>query len=224
MKHLAIIMDGNRRWATAKWLDPSDGHKAGARNVVKIAKLVQERDIEFLTLWWLSTDNLTKRSATEVAQLIKIITNAKAYLQEILDNNAKIELIGDIEKLPKVSKIALNHLVEETKENTGLTIVLALIYGWQNEIVRGFKKFAESWWNIEELSESNFLKYLDTGKYPPADMIVRTGWDIRHSWFMLYQSDYSEYHFTDTKWPDFWEDDLNLALEQFSKSKRNFWK
>lgn len=224
MKHLAIIMDGNRRWATEKWLPSHKWHSAWADNIQNVVHAAKLKWIEYVTFWWLSTENLQKRWASEVKALLKIIVWARKYLKWIQAENGKVELIWDIWKLPAPARLVLNDLVEKTKNNTGVTIVLALVYGWKNEIIRGIKKFVAEWWDIETLDEQNFSEYLDTGKYPPADLIVRTGWDIRHSGFLLYQSDYSEYYFTEKKWPDFDEEELDIALAQFNKSKRNFWK
>ena len=224
MKHIAIIMDGNRRWATDKWLPTHKWHRAWADNCINIVTAANTRWLKYITLWGLSTENLEKRSASEVLELVKIMSGAKKYLDEIMENNGKVELIWDIDKLPKVALSALNYLVEKTKNNTGLTMVLALVYGWKNEIIRGIQKFVSEGWDIDTLNEQSFWSYLDTGKYPPADLIVRTGWDIRHSGFLLYQSDYSEYYFTEKKWPEFDEDELDKAIAQFNKSKRNFWK
>ena len=141
-----------------------------------------------------------------------------------MNNWAKIELIWDISKLPEESQTVLNELMIETKNNNEITVILALVYGWKNEIIRWIKKFISVWWDISTLNEESFSKYIDTWKYPPADVIVRTWWDVRHSWFLLYQSDYSEYYFTEKKWPDFDKDELNKVCDFFTSSKRNFWK
>ncbi len=217
-------MDGNRRWATAQSLPSHKWHQAGAQNAIDIVKCANKKWIDYITLWWLSTENLEKRSASEVIELVKIMSWAKKYLEEIMENNGKVEIIWDTSKLPKVALWALNYLVEKTKKNTWISIVLALVYGWKNEIIRWIKRFISEWWDINELDEKSFENYLDTWKYPPADLIVRTWGDIRHSGFLLYQSDYSEYYFTEKKWPEFDEAELDKALEQFNSSKRNFWK
>jgi len=224
MKHLAIIMDWNRRWARSKGLPKVMWHKAGADNIEKIVEVAKNRGIEYITLWWLSTENLIKRDEDEVKNIVKIINNAWKYLWNLLKNGVKLELIWDIEKLPEDSQEILNNLVEETKNNNEITLVLALVYWWKDEIIRWIKKFVLSWENLENLDANSFNNYLDTGKYPPADVIVRTGWDIRHSWFLLYSSDYSEYYFTEKWWPAFDEDELDKVIDFFNSSKRNFWK
>ncbi len=224
IKHLWIIMDWNRRWAKERFLPSVMWHKAWAENIEKVVESAIEQWIEYITFWWLSTENLIKRSDTEVKDIIKIINWAKKYLKNLMKNWAKIELIWDINKLPNESQLVLNELVEETKENHKITVVLALVYGWKNEIIRWIKKFISEGWDIDNLDESSFTNYLDTWKYPPADVIVRTGWDIRHSWFLLYSSDYSEYYFTEKKWPEFNREELQNVCDRFSSSKRNFWK
>ncbi|QFR39273.1 di-trans,poly-cis-decaprenylcistransferase [Candidatus Gracilibacteria bacterium 28_42_T64] len=224
IKHLGIIMDGNRRWAKERFLPSVMGHKAGAENIEKVVESAIEQGIEYITFWGLSTENLIKRSDTEVKDIIKIINGAKKYLKNLMKNGAKIELIGDINKLPNESQLVLNELVEETKENHKITVVLALVYGGKNEIIRGIKKFISEGGDIDNLDESSFTNYLDTGKYPPADVIVRTGGDIRHSGFLLYSSDYSEYYFTEKKWPEFNREELQNVCDRFSSSKRNFGK
>ena len=186
MKHIAIIMDGNRRWAKDHFLPGFMGHKAGAENIEKVVELCINKNIEYITLWWLSTENLQKRGPEEVGEIIKIINGAKKYLQNSMKNGVKIELIWNIKLLPKESQAILEWLVEETKNNTQITLVLALVYGGKNEIIRGIKKFISLGWDIDTLNETSFEHYIDTGKYPPADVIVRTGGDIRHSWFLLY--------------------------------------
>jgi undecaprenyl diphosphate synthase len=224
MKHLAIIMDWNRRWAHERWLPKVMWHKAWADNIEKVVKLASNKGIEYITLWWLSTENLIKRDEEEVKNLIKIINNAPKYLKNLLKNNVKLELIWDIKKLPEKSQEILNNLVEKTKNNNKITLVLALVYWWKDEIIRWIKNFVNSWGDIENLDIHNFNDYLDTWKYPPADVIVRTWWDIRHSGFLLYSSDYSEYYFTPKKWPEFDEIEFNKVIDFFKTSKRNFWK
>ena len=224
IKHLWIIMDWNRRWAKQRFLPGIAWHKAWADNLEKIATLAQDKWIEYLTVWALSTDNLKKRSEKEVAWIIKLINNIETYLEKMIQKWLKFDTIWNIEELPKESQEVLKRVKDRTKNNTWITLVLALIYGWQDEIVRATKKILKAWINPETLNKDEFRKYLDTGKYPVVDLIVRTGWDIRHSWFMLYDSEYSEYYFTEKKWPEYNEKELDKTIEFFEKSKRNFGK
>lgn len=224
LNHLAIIMDGNRTWAKNKHLPELYGHKVWAENVEKTIFAALKRDIKYITLWWLSTDNLEKRNKKEVDDLIKIINWAKKYLNKIMQEWWKIQLIWDIEKLPKESQDTLNQLVEETKNNTKIVVTLALAYWGQDEIVRAVKKALSQWIDPETLTREEFRKYLDVANLPVVDMIVRTGWHSRLSWFLLYDSEYSESSFLDINWPDFNETHLDEVIKQYNQSKRKFWK
>jgi undecaprenyl diphosphate synthase len=224
LKHLAIIMDGNRRWAKARFLPAFAGHKAWADNVVRIVELATKKGITHLTLWALSTENLQKRSPEEVKWIIKLVDSIEWYLGKMNVEYLKFQVIGNISKLPEKSQTVLNNVINKTKNNTWITLTLALIYGGQDEIVRATKKIIAEWLDPENLTQDEFRKYLDTSSLPLPDVIVRTGGDVRHSWFLLYDSAYSEYYFTDKKWPEFDETELDRVIEFFNNSKRNFWK
>jgi len=231
INHLAIIMDWNRRWAKSKFLPAFAGHKAWADNAKKITKLCDQKGIKYLTLWALSTDNLTKRWEEEVAWIIKLVNNIESYLEEMIDEWLKFQVIWDIEKLPKKSQEILNKVIEKTNNNTWIVMTLALIYWGQDEIIRSIKKFIlknKDKDNFEEiisnLDKFNFREYLDTYNLPNPEVIVRTGWDVRHSWFLLFDSEYSEYYFTEKWWPAFDEYELDKVIDFFDKSKRNFGK
>jgi len=222
--HIWIIMDWNRRWAKQKLLPSIIWHKTWANNVKKITEYAVKLWIDYMTLWALSTDNLKKRNKDEVDWIIKIIDNIESFLDEMIQNWLKFETIWDLSKLPEKSQEILNRVKEKTKNNTWVTLVIALIYWWQDEIIRWIKKFVSEWWDINTLDKNNFTDYLDTWKYPNPELIIRTGWDIRHSWFLLYNSEYSEYYFTQKKWPEFDENELDKAIEFYNSSKRNFGK
>lgn len=231
INHLAIIMDWNRRWAKSKFLPTFAWHKAWADNAKKITKLCDKKGIKYLTLWALSTDNLRKRWEVEVSGIIKLVNNIESYLSEMIDEWLKFQVIWDIEKLPKESQEILNKVIEKTKNNSWIVMSLALIYWWQDEIIRSIKKFIlknKDKDNFEEiisnLDKFNFREYLDTYNLPNPEIIVRTGWDVRHSWFLLFDSEYSEYYFTEKWWPAFDEDELNKVIDFFEKSNRNFGK
>ncbi len=222
--HIWIIMDWNRRWANSIWLPKIMWHKAWADNVVKITEYSDKLWIKYLTLWALSTDNLKKREEKEVQAIIKLVNSIEKYLNKMKINNLRFETIWNISKLPKQSQEILEEVKENTKDNTWITLILALIYWWQDEIVRATKKIIKSWINSDKLNRKEFRKYLDTWAFPEIELIIRTGWNIRHSGFLLYDSEYAEYYFTQKKWPEFNEIELNKAIESFSWSKRNFWK
>lgn len=224
INHLWIIMDWNRRWAKSRLLPVIAWHKAWADNVVNITELADKKWIKYLTLWALSTDNLQKRDKKEVEAIIKLINSIEKYLDKMQVENLRFETIWNLEELPIESQKVINDVKEKTKNNNWITLILALVYWWQDEIIRATKKIINSWINPDDLTKQEFRKYIDTWNFPVIDMIIRTGWDIRHSWFMLFDSEYSEYFFTDKKWPEFDEEELDKVIESFDKSKRNFGK
>ncbi len=224
IKHLWIIMDWNRRWARSKFLPSIAWHKAWADNVRKITELVSDNGIKYLTLWALSTDNLKKRDKDEVEWIIKLINNIESFLAEMVDLDLRFETIWNIEELPEESQIILKRVKDNTKNNKWITLIIWLIYGWQDEIVRATKKIIKAWINPDTLTREQFRTYLDTANFPIPDLIIRTGWDIRHSWFLLYDSEYSEYFFTNKTWPEFNENELKSAIDFYNNSKRNFGK
>ena len=224
INHLAIIMDWNRRWAKSKFLPVFAGHKAWADNVVRIAEKADKLWIKYLTLWALSSDNLVKRDEKEVEWIIKLVNSIEKYLEKMDIDNLKFETIWDISKLPEESQKILRKVKNNTKNNTWLVLTLALIYWWQDEIIRATKKIIKAWLDPEKLTKKEFRKYLDTAILPNPDVIVRTGWDIRHSGFLLFDSEYSEYYFTEKWWPAFNEKELDKVVDFFEKSRRNFGK
>lgn len=224
IKHLAIIMDGNRRWAKSRFMPAIFGHKAGFDNVKKVTKLAHDRGIKYLTLWALSTENFQKRSHEEVTNIIKLIHHVPKLIPEFMKQWVKLQTIGDIEKLPKETQEILSSIQNKTKDNAGIILTVALVYGWQDEIVRAAKKIVSQGIDPDSLTGETFREYLDVSILPVPDVIVRTGGDIRHSWFLLYDSAYSEYYFTEKYWPAFNEEQLDKVIEFFESSKRNFWK
>lgn len=224
IKHLWIIMDWNRRWARSKLLPVFAWHKAWSDNVKKITELAKNNWIQYLTLWALSLDNLVKRDKEEVDWIIKLIDNIENSIDDMMKLWVKFQTIWNIEQLPENSQKVLEKVKKITKNNTWIVLTIALVYWWQDEIIRATKKIIKDWVNPDDLTREQFKKYLDTASYPYPDVIVRTGWDIRHSWFLLYDSEYSEYYFTEKKWPEFDGEELNKVIDFFNKSKRNFGK
>lgn len=243
LKHIWIIMDGNRRWAKKKFLPTLAWHTAWAKNIQTTVEYALKNNISTLTLWALSTENLTKRNTKEVEGIISLLNDAEKYLGGLIKNKIRFETIGDISRLPEKSQEILKNLKQKTEKNSTLTVVVALVYWGQDEIIRGIKKvlgnFLPSWPHplsfegegskklkefLDKLTQENFREYLDTGKYSPPDLIIRTGGDTRHSGFLLYDSAYSEYYFTETLWPDFDKKEFAKAVKFYTKSKRNFGK
>lgn len=217
-------MDGNRRWAKARFLPAMAWHKAGADNVVKITELASDRGIKYLTLWALSTENLYKRSDEEIEWIIKLVNSIETYLEKMQVENLRFNVIGDISRLPDASREVLERVMNKTRDNTGITLTIALIYGGQDEILRATKKIIADKLDPESITPELFRSYLDTASLPVPDVIVRSGWDIRHSGFLLYDSAYSEYYFTEKWWPAFNESELDNVIDFYNGAKRNFWK
>lgn len=222
--HIWIIMDWNRRWAKNKNKPSIFWHKAWFENAIKIIELAHDKWINYLTLWALSKENLIKRDKEELSWIIALINKLTDLLPRLQKNNIKFETIWDIEKLPKTSQNILEKVKNETKNYSWMVLIIALVYSGQDEIIRAIKKINSLNYDINSLDEKSFKKFLDTAYFPSPDLIIRTGWDIRHSGFMLYDSDYSEYFFSEKFWPDFDWEKLNKALDFLENSKRNFGK
>lgn len=227
--HIWLIMDWNRRWAKERWKSTFFWHTVGFDKSLEIVKVLNKKWIDCVTLWALSKENILKRSTEELTWLFKLIESLKKYLSDLNENNIKFDTIGTIEKLPKTTQQVINYMKEKTKNNTWMNFYIALVYSWQDEIVRATKKIIKDWVNPDNLDEKSFRDYLDIAKLPQIDLIIRTWiheWTEcdRHSWFMLYDSAYAEYYFTHTLWPDFSEEETLFALEQFDKTKRTKWK
>lgn len=224
LKHIWFIMDWNRRWAKDRFLPWVAWHKAWAENIKTVIDVCLKNNIEYATFWALSTENIKSRSQEELKYLYDLLEQIPEFLNEMIEKWLKFETIWDLDLLPESTKNVLIDLKNKTKNNSSITLILAVWYGWRNEIIRWIKKFILSWGDIDKLDEKSFLDYLDTWKFPEPDLLIRTWWDVRLSWFMQYVSDYSEYYFTQKKWPEFDEIELIKAIEKFNKSKRNFWK
>jgi len=181
----------------------------------------EKKDISHLTLWALSKENILKRSAVEVEGIIKLIHRFEDFLPDLMKNNIVFQVIGDFYLLAKKTSDVLQELIEKTKDNLALVVRVAIGYSGQDEIVRATKKMLVENKDPETLSEESFRAYLDfPAPYP--DLIIRTGGYMRHSGFMLYDSAYSEYYFTEKFWPEFTSEELEKALEFFESTQRNF--
>lgn len=222
--HIWIIMDWNRRWAKLHWKPSFHGHKVWFQNAEKIVDIAFKKWVSQVTLWALSKENLEKRDALELSGIINLIDKFCDFLPIFHKNQARFETIWDIEKLPKKTKEILQKMKDETVGYKDKIITIALVYSGQDEIVRAIKKIINLWINPNSLNESEFKKYLDTSFLPPPDLIIRTGWETRHSGFTLYDSAYSEYYFSQKYWPEFDEEELDIALNSYTKTERRFGK
>ena len=225
--HIAIIMDGNRRWAKEKGLDTKLGHKAGAETLEKIASYANEIGLKYLTVYAFSTENW-KRTKEEVGALMVLLRN---YLDKFLNReslrNVKIRVLGNIENLDdKGLKDSINKIVEKSKNNTGLTLNIAFNYGGRDEIVRAVKNIAEKVkkdeLTLEQIDEHLVSDNLYTANETEPDLLIRPGGELRISNFLLWQLAYTEFLFIDKYWPDFSEEDLLEAIATFEKRNRKF--
>ncbi len=225
-KHIAIIMDGNRRWARERGLEPKQGHKEGAKTLEKIVRYANKIGLKYITVYAFSTENW-KRSEDEVGALMIL-------LQRYLDNyskradteNIKVKVLGDITRLSEGMQKSIKKCMERTKNNTGVTFNIALNYGGRNEILSAVKNIAyevkNGNINVEEITEDTISNNLYTAGEPDPDLLIRTSGELRLSNFLLWQLAYTEFLFIDKNWPDFSEEDINGAIEVYQKRNRKF--
>lgn len=226
-EHIAIIMDGNRRWAKAKGLTTKEGHKAGAKNLENMALICNKLGIKYLTVYAFSHENW-KRSEEEVSALMLIM---KAYMDSFArradTQNIRVKILGDLDyKISPALKKSIINVIEKTKNNTGLTLNIAFNYGGRQEIVMATKKIAEQvkngTLNIEDITEETISQNLYTAGIPDPDLMIRTSKELRTSGFLPWQLVYTEFYFPDIHWPAFSEVDLMKAIETYQGRNRRF--
>ena len=224
-EHVAIIMDGNRRWAKKNNLNTPQGHKEGAENLKRIAKFANKIRIKHLTVYAFSTENW-KRSQEEVGAIMKLL---KFYLLDFFnwsDENIKINVLGRIAELPKDLKDQIHKIEEKTKNNTGLVLNICFNYGGRDEIVTATKNIAQKVLDgelkIEDINEKLFSNYLYTANQPDPDLLIRTSGEERISNFLPWQISYSEFVFTDKYWPEYSNTDLLESIQIYQKRTRRF--
>jgi len=225
-RHIAIIMDGNGRWARQRGLDRSHGHGEGAESVRQLIVTAGQIGISYVTLYTFSTENW-KRPTEEIQALMALLVELIAKeTPELLKNNVRLKAIGDLMRLPEETRLALEKSIEQTSVSTGLTLVLALSYSSRWEITNAMKEIAEAYkkGEITEIDESVVSAHLNTKDIPEPDLLVRTGGEYRISNFLLWQAAYSEFFFTDTLWPDFREETLCEAIVAYQNRERRFGK
>jgi undecaprenyl diphosphate synthase len=220
--HIAIIMDGNGRWAKKRKLPRYFGHKKGVDSVRKIVRACNDLGVKYLTLFTFSSENW-QRPKKEINELMKLLTKTpKQEEPELQKNNVRVKLIGRIEDLPEAPRTSLLNLVSNTAKNTSLTMIMAINYGGRKEIIDGFKKIISQVQGLKDFDEKDFHNFLYDSEIPDPDLLIRTGGEKRISNFLLYQLAYTELYFTDTLWPDFDKDELIKAIEDFSQRKRRY--
>ena len=223
-KHIAIIMDGNGRWARRQNKLRTFGHKQGVEQVREVAIHASELGIQCLTLYAFSTENW-KRPASEVNYIMSLPKIFfRSYLKELMDNNIRVMMIGDENRIPEEALGIFREAIRTTSKNTGMILNFAVNYGGRDEIVRAARRYAEDYkeGRAGELDETSFMDYLDTKGLPEVDLLIRTSNEIRLSNFLLYQLAYSEMIFTETLWPDFTPEELDKCIEEYHHRKRNF--
>ncbi|WP_425314950.1 polyprenyl diphosphate synthase [Treponema vincentii] len=220
MQHIAVIMDGNGRWAEQRGLARTKGHQEGLEAAKRIVKAVSDLHIPYITLYVFSTENW-KRTEEEVGFLMGLIQkHLRAELAFYAANNIKVKHIGDAAALPRAIQTEIADIMEKTEHYTGTTVQLAINYGGKDEIIRAVKKLSGQ--QLETLTEDAFEKLLDTAGVPPVDLVIRTGGEKRLSNFLLWQTAYAEFYSTDVLWPDFAPAHLMEALDAYGKRTRRF--
>ena len=225
-KHIAIIMDGNRRWAKKKNLPIKLGHKQGAETLKKIVRYANKIGINYITVYAFSTENW-KRSKEEVDALMSLLEKyLDDFAKEADTENIVIKVLGNIDVLSDSLKTSINKTIKRTENNTGTIFSIALNYGGRDEIVNATKQIAldikDGKINVEDINEEIFSKYLYTKNIPDPDLLIRTSGELRLSGFLPWQSVYSEFLFLDKLWPNFSIQDLDYAIEVYNKRNRKF--
>ena len=223
-RHVAIIMDGNGRWAVARDLDVSEGHHAGYENIRRVVNDFANRGVEYLTLYAFSTENWD-RPETEVNGILNLAIAVIAHeAQELHENGVRIKHLGRVDRLSPELRVELEQAVEMTAGNTGLTLGIAFDYGGRAEIVQAAKRMVEETVSPDEVDEQKFSEFLYTSDMPDVDLLIRTGGDFRISNFLLWQTAYSEFYSSETWWPDFFGERIDEAFDAFNELKRRFGK
>ena len=222
VKHVAIIMDGNGRWATELGLSRSDGHRAGAQQISKVVDAAAEAGIKYLTVYAFSTENW-KRPVGEVTALMELLREFNTVqLPDMMKHGVLLRTIGRTDDIPLIPRQALKKAIKETENNTAFTLTIALSYGGRAELLDGMNRMLKERQSDAPLTEEEFRNYLNAGALPAPDLLIRTGGEMRISNFLLWQLAYTELYVTQTYWPDFGKEDLKKALEAFAGRDRRF--
>ena len=225
-RHVAIILDGNGRWAKKRGLPRTMGHREGCKTVEKMVGVAARMGIEYLTVYGFSTENWS-RSAEEVGALMQLFRYYMVRLLKIAkENNVRVKMIGDKSRFAPDIIEGIDRLVEETRENTGLTFVIAVNYGGRDEITRAAARLAKDCrdgkLDPENITQDVFASYLDTAGMPDPDLLIRTSGELRLSNYLLWQVAYTEFYITDCLWPDFNREELEKAIAAYNKRERRF--
>lgn len=225
LQHIGFIMDGNRTWARNNFLPQLEWHRRWYANAENIIEYCLELKIPYVSFWWLSDDNILKRSEEEVAYLFDLLTRGIGWLvNKSIKKNIRLHFVGNYALLRRDCLDAVAKAEKDTHSCTGMQVIFALWYGWQDEIIRAVRSLALDWYDMDSLVIDDLLGHMDTWAYPPPDLIIRTGWHMRHSGYFLFQSAYSEYAFSEKNWPAFDRKELDTILTDFYERTRKFWK
>ena len=220
--HVAIILDGNGRWAQKRNMPRTFGHKNGAENVVDIAIHAKKRGVKYLTLYAFSTENW-KRPKKEVDYLMKLLIKfVNDKIDQLMEEDCKLNFLGDLSAIPDQTRKAVELALDRTKDNKSLFINIALNYGGRDELVHAFKNIINDGYKAEDIDEKLISENLYTKDIPDPDLLIRPGGELRISNFLIYQIAYSELYFTDKLWPDFSYEDFDNAIEEYSRRNRRF--
>ena len=220
--HVAIILDGNGRWAQKRNMPRTFGHKNGAENVVDIAIHAKKRGVKYLTLYAFSTENW-KRPKKEVDYLMKLLIKfVNDKIDQLMEEDCKLNFLGNLSAIPDQTRKAVELALDRTKDNKSLFINIALNYGGRDELVHAFKNIINEGYRAEDIDEKLISDYLYTKDIPDPDLLIRPGGELRISNFLIYQIAYSELYFTDKLWPDFSYEDFDKAIEEYSRRNRRF--
>lgn len=227
-EHVAIIMDGNGRWAKQKGKVRVFGHRHGVTSVRETAEAAAELGIKYLTLYAFSTENWNRPKAEITALMALLVQTIHKETKTLHDNNIRLQAIGNLESLPAITRRELAEAIRETAEHDRMTMILALSYSSRWELTRAAKNIAEDVrkgeLNPEEIDQSTYEQYLTTSQYPDPELLIRTSGEYRISNFLLWQIAYAELYFTSKLWPDFRKEDLYEAIVDFQKRERRFGK
>lgn len=226
-RHVAVIMDGNGRWATSRGLDRSAGHVEGVKTVRRITEAASETGIEYLTLYTFSTENWNRPKAEVDALMHLIVIAIERETPDLIKNNVRLRMIGDVNRLPAEARERLDRCIADTAACSGLTLTLALSYSSRWEILEACRRFAT---DVKEgrkspdsmAADADFEQYLTTASMPDPDLLIRTGGDHRVSNYLLWQIAYAEIYVTDTFWPDFSKEDFYRSIANYQQRERRF--
>ena len=223
IQHVALIMDGNRRWAKKRGLPAFSGHTEGYKRIEDVIRGAKKHNISHITFWAFSTENW-KRDEKEVIFLINLFRKVlhEKLIEKFLGEDGKAQFIGDISKFPKDIQDNINNLIVKTKDNKAITVTIALNYGGRDELKRAVQNIVSKKINYEDITEEIISHNLDTKGMPDPDLIIRTGGEQRLSGYLPWQGVYSELYFCDTLWPDFNEKEFDEAIEEYKNRNRRF--